>query len=420
MSPGITSHMNTSKSSAPPSAIVDAVVQIEKLVHGGEGLARHDGQVVLVPFVLPAERVSISAQRVKTGLLRGSVSEILEPAPERVVPRCEYFTRCGGCHLQHASYPAQLEQKRAILLETLHRLGGIQHTGEIETLSAEPWFYRNRVQLHFQHGQSGFHRAGSHKIEPIDHCYISSPLLVEAIAALSAAVRRPEWPTFLRSLELFTNEIDLQLNVLDSQRPVAARFFEWMKSVLPSLLQGALTYKAAGHDFRIGSGSFFQTNRFLMDALVAEVVGNASGESAADLYSGVGLFSLPLAKRFQQVNAVERGASAFRDLDWNKQNNGAENLIVTRSSAEEFLRSIERAPDLVVADPPRAGLGPETVTELLRIQPARLTIVSCDPATLARDLKKLCAGGFRIIRLTLVDLFPQTYHFETVTHLERA
>jgi 23S rRNA (uracil1939-C5)-methyltransferase len=395
-------------------------VDIEKLVYGGEGLARQDGQVVLVPFVLPGEKVSITAERVKNGLLRATATTLLQHSPERIMPRCEYFADCGGCHLQQAGAPYQLAQKEAILRETLQRLGGIRYESGIPLISGEPWNYRNRVQLHFQDGKSGFHRAGSHDIRAVSHCEIASPLLNETISKLQNAVRQTEWPKFLRSLEIFSNETQLQITVLDSNRAVAARFFEWTKSFLPPQVDGAIEYQALGYTFRISRGSFFQTNRFLLEALVNAAIGDASGAQAVDLYAGVGLFTLPLAKRFRHVDAVERGGPAFHDLEWNASHAGADNIRPRRGSAEEFLPRNETIPDLIVADPPRAGLGVTATAELLRILPAQLTIVSCDPATLARDLKKLLAGGFALEKITLVDLFPQTYHFETIVHLKRA
>ena len=285
-------------------------------------------------------------------------------------------------------------------------------------MSGEPWFYRNRIQLHFEHGKVGFHRAGSHEVRPIDHCYIASPLLVEAIAELHEAAKQPEWPRFLRSLELFTNENDLQINVVDSTRPVAARFFDWLKILLPSFAAGAIEYRTGAGNYRISRGSFFQTNRFLIDALIDEALLDAAGNHVIDLYAGVGLFSVPLAKRFARVDAVERGGPAFRDLEWNAARNEAANLQPRRAAAEDFLRDFEEPPDFVVADPPRAGLGKETTNQLLRLKPPRLTIVSCDAATLARDLRTLLAGAYGLKRLTLIDLFPQTYHFEIVAHLE--
>ncbi|HEY6987807.1 MAG TPA: class I SAM-dependent RNA methyltransferase [Bryobacteraceae bacterium] len=394
-----------------------SIVEIEKLVYGGEGLARMNGQVVLAPYVLPGEKVSIDTNRVKNGLLRGTMPEVITAAAERIVPRCEYFADCGGCHLQHAGYEFQLAQKRGILLETLQRIGGIRHEDDVAVISGDPWFYRNRIQLHFERGKSGFHRAGSHEVRPIDRCYIASPLLVEAIAKLQPAATRPEWPRFLRSLELFTNESELQVNVVDSTRPVAARFFDWLKTLLPSFVMGAIEYHVGAGNYRISRGSFFQINRFLIEALVDEAVLESAGEHAIDLYAGVGLFSVPLARRFLRVDAVERGGPGFRDLEWNAAQNGVPNLQAKRTAAEDFLREIEKAPDFILADPPRAGLGKETASQLLRLKPPRLTIVSCDAATLARDLRTLLAGGYTVKRLALIDLFPQTYHFETVAHL---
>ncbi|HZQ53278.1 MAG TPA: class I SAM-dependent RNA methyltransferase [Bryobacteraceae bacterium] len=395
-----------------------AELNVEKLVYGGDGLARLEGQAVLVPFVLPSERVSASLTSANPGLLRGTPLQILQPAAQRIVPRCEYFGDCGGCQYQHAEYGFQLEQKQAILRETLRRLGGIDYDREIHVIAGEPWFYRNRIQLHFEERQSGFHRAGSRALCAVERCYISSPVLVDVIAKLQTAVKQPQWPGFLRSLEFFTNESQIQVNVLDSARPVAARFFEWLRAILPNLAPGSIEYDTARHKFQISRGAFFQVNRFLIDALIDEVIGDRSGSQAVDLYAGVGLFTLPLATRFKSVHAVERGGPAFHDLEHNASR-VASHIAITRQSAEQFLSSLTEPPDLIIADPPRAGLGKNATRELLRIQPYTLTLVSCDPATLARDLRKLLSA-YRIARMTLIDLFPQTYHFETVVHLQRA
>ncbi len=392
-------------------------VQVEKLVYGGDGLARLDGQVVLVPFVLPGERVSVATERVKTGLLRGKPLGIIKAAPERVTARCEYFGNCGGCHYQHADYPFQLEQKREILRETLRRLGGITFEGEIRVLHGDPWFYRNRIQLHFEDGEVGFNQAGSHDLCAIDHCYISSPMLNSVILKLQAASKESEWPQFLRSLEIFTNETAVQLTIVDTARPVAARFFEWCASFLPGLASGPIEYVTGAHTYRVSRGSFFQVNRFLIDTLVEEVVGETTGKHAVDLYAGVGLLSLPLSQRFERVDAVERGGPAYRDLELNAGRSGT-NIRAIRLSAEEFLHGLTETPDLIAADPPRAGLGNAATAELLRIRSPRLTLVSCDPSTLTRDMKKV-SSDYRIERLTLVDLFPHTYHFEVVAHLVR-
>lgn len=409
---------------APPDSRAakaeQSALRIEKLVYGGNGLARQNGQVVLLPFVLPGELVEAKTRAAKGGTLRGSATELLERSAERIQPACRYFTDCGGCQYQHAGYRYQLTQKEAILRETLKRLGGIELDVPLGVVSGEPWGYRNRIQLHFAKRRVGFRRADSHDLCAVDSCPIASPRLNEALSAIKAAAQRREWPEFLEGIEVFTNEKDIQLNIVQSRRPVAARFFAWCAEAVPGFLPGPLEYQAAGHSFRISRGSFFQVNRFLVNALVEEVVRDlepGTGEAAViDLYAGVGLFTAPMAKRFARVVAVERSGPAFRDLEWNCAAAGADVRCV-RAATEDFLRETQPPVDLVVADPPRAGLGKEVTGELTRLRPKRLVLVSCDPATLARDLKVLSAL-YRIERASLVDLFPQTFHFETVMHLE--
>lgn len=394
-----------------------AKLEIEKLVYGGDALARLDGQVVFVPFALPGEEVEAETTAAKGKLLRAVSASVLKPSPYRIEPKCEYFGRCGGCQYQHSDYAYQVAQKIAILRETLRRIGKVSFDEEIAAITGEQWNYRNRIQLHFEKGQVGYRRAESHDLCAITHCPISSPKLNEIIGAFSRAVHQREWPAFLKSLELFTNETDVQLNIIDTARPVAARFFNWCAEFISGTVPSALNYSAAGHTFRISRGTFFQVNRCLVDALVKEALQNYEGDTVLDLYAGAGLFSLPLAERFRHVEAVERGASAFRDLEWNSSHQ-SEKIAPVKATTEEYLQQVTGTPDLVLVDPPRAGLGPDTTHELLRIGAPRVTIVSCDPATLARDLQPL-SEAYEIERLALVDLFPQTFHFETVAHLRR-
>jgi 23S rRNA (uracil1939-C5)-methyltransferase len=389
---------------------------IEKLVYGGEGLGRADGRVVLVPNVLPGERVLVEPTTQKGGLLRARVAEMWASSESRVEPGCQYFGRCGGCHYQHAGYELQLEVKRSILRETLLRVGKIEAPEQIASISGEPWGYRNRAQFHVHNRRIGYLEAGSHRLCPITHCPISSPRVNEALGALIGMMRDGRWPNFLRSIEVFTNETETQLNVLESERPVAKRFFEWCAETIPGFVAGLLDYSAAGFSYRAASGSFFQVNRFLIDELVRAAIGEATGASALDLYAGVGLFSLPLARRFSHVTSVESGATAVRDLRFNAGRAGSPVEIV-QSATEDFLKELKAPPDFVLADPPRTGLGKAVVARLAELKPPRITIVSCDPATLARDLPGLLEAGYRIERLTLADLFPQTFHIETVAEL---
>jgi 23S rRNA (uracil1939-C5)-methyltransferase len=389
-------------------------VTVEKLVYGGDGLARLDGRVVLTPFVLPGERIRAEAEREKPGLVRARTVEVLAPAGERVPAPCPYFARCGGCHYQHAPYEYQVAAKRAILVEELWRLGKIEPPGEIEAASAEPFGYRNRAQFHIQNGRLGYWEARSHKLCAIEQCPISSPKLNETIRVLNGMLHDGRWPRFLRSLEVFTDERAVQLNVMETERPVARRFFEWCAEAIPGFVNGALDYEGR---FRVSPRSFFQVNRFLPDRLVDVAIEGAEGETALDLYAGVGLFSLALGQRFREVVAVESGSGAVRDLEFNASRAGLSNVRAVERRAEQYLAALESAPDFVLLDPPRAGLGKEVVRRLGELRPRLVTIVSCDPATLARDLSGLVAAGYAVQKITLVDLFPQTFHLEAVVRL---
>ena len=393
----------------------DFEITVEKLVYGGEGLGRPEGRAVLAPFVLPGERVRLRGVAEKPGLVRARLLEVLAAAPERVAPQCPYFMRCGGCHYQHAPYEMQLALKRGVLEDQLRRIGKIAPP-EITAVAGEPWSYRNRVQLHIANGALGHREAQSHKLCPIEQCPVASPAINAAIAILRDMLGDPRWPRFVRGIELFTNETEIQLNVLETERPVARRFFDWCAERIPGLVSGALDYHAAGHNWRVSYGSFFQVNRFLIGELVETALDGAEGQTALDLYAGVGLFSLALAQRFASVTAVESGARAAADLRCNAERAGLA-LRVEQTDAEAWMEQLETAPDFVLLDPPRAGIGKRMAARLGALRPPRLAIVSCDPATLARDLAGLTAAGYLIDRLTLVDLFPQTYHLETVARL---
>ena len=384
---------------------------VDKWVYGGEGLARIDGRVVLVPSVLPRETVKIEAG----DDVHARLVEVVTPAPERVAAPCPLFTICGGCHYQHAPYEFQLARKVEILREQLQRVGKIKFEGEIEVISGPPLGYRNRAQFHVSFekggGKIGYLAARSHELVPVEgECPISSPRLNLALADMRGKLTDPRFPRFVQSLEIFTNESDVQINVIEADHPVARRFYDWCES------KQAIEYPTAFGAFRVSSRSFFQVNRFLAEKLVEAALPEEGGESALDLYAGVGLFALPMARRFKSVTAVESGSSAAHDLEFNALR--AELAVkMEQARVEEYLAGLSNTPEFVLADPPRAGLGKEVVTHLLRLAPPRITIVSCDPATLARDLAGL--AGYRIEALTLVDLFPQTFHLEAVVRLRR-
>jgi 23S rRNA (uracil1939-C5)-methyltransferase len=361
---------------------------------------------VFVPFTLPGEQVRVELHHGTNA----SLSEIVTAAPQRVQPACPVFSKCGGCNYQHAPYSFEQTAKAEILREQLRRVGKIDYTGEIRSVAGPELGYRNRIQLHLHNQQIGYLAAASHDLVSVSSCPIASPRLNEVIAQLRERMREPKFPHFVHSLELFTNESEIQLNILETDRPVAQWFYKSFDSIV------GLDYPTDFGIFRVSPKSFFQVNRFLLNDLVRAAVGNEGGGSALDLYAGAGLFAIPLARKFKHVTSVESGSTATRDLEFNAARAGT-TLEAINARVEDYLANITSAPDFVLADPPRAGLGKTVVSQLNRLAPARLTIVSCDPATLARDLAGL--KGYKITELTMVDLFPRTYHLETVVELRR-
>ena len=428
--------------SRPDEPAGSARVHIEKPIYGGAFLSRMQGKAVFVPMALPGEDVRVDITQEKRGYASAEIKEIVAPAPERIRPVCRHFGVCGGCAYQHANYAAQLAFKEAILRETLER-GGVRAPGEIRVLSGEPWRYRNRIRLAFDARENpGYRGRRSHEIVPISECPISAPLLVEAAAACANLVHRFTPAIRPTGLSLFCNATETALlATLFCASSARARFEEFAGAFserVPALagielsVEGrggeaqrsvaqwgapSIRYSAAGFEYRVDQGAFFQVNRWLVDALVNCVTANRSGALAWDLFAGVGLFARQLASTFDRVIAVESAPAATAALAHNLA--GTTATAVT-SDALAFLRRNVREPqpNLIVVDPPRAGLGPEICAAIAEIAPSAMVYVSCDPATLARDLRALIASGFAIEHLTLADLFPQTFHMETVVLLQ--
>jgi 23S rRNA (uracil1939-C5)-methyltransferase len=397
------------------ATLLELRLHIEKLVYGGDGLSRLDGEVIFAPFVLPGETVEVERTESRKHVQRARLSQVEIPSPDRIEPPCPVFARCGGCQYQHAAYDAQLRFKRDILAETLRRVGKIEFdAARIAIESAEPFGYRNRAQFHFESGRVGFREMNSRRLVAIEQCPISSPKINEIILKLNRMVRDRRWPGFVRSLEVFTDERQVQWNVLESEQPVAKRFFDWLADEVPGTVAGPLEYAVNEDRFQVSGTSFFQVNRFLLPRLAGLVIGEARGASAWDLYAGAGLFSLHLARQFERVVAVEGGRSAG-DLRHNAERVQAP-VEVAGEQTEVFLAKAKTAPDFVLADPPRAGLGKAAAARLAELRPAALVIVACDPATLARDLAAL-QPVYEIEQITMVDLFPQTFHLETIVWL---
>ena len=400
-----------------------ARLEIDKLVYGGDGLARHEGGAVFVPFVLPGEKVEAELSRKSAGVRRGVDVEWLSRSDQRSEPPCPVFANCGGCHYQHMPHDLECSYKAGILRETLRRIGGIDWDAEIPTVRSEPLGYRNRTQIHFARqgrtSQAGFLAARSHRLVAAHDCAINSPKLNVLHRAVEQMAADRRFPSSLKTIEFFTDEDQVQVNLPRRAGPLPKRFWAKSASAFGVDQPGTqLDYRCGEDSFQVSGRSFFQVNRFLAHRLAALATGQAEGRLAIDLYAGVGLFTLPLARRFREVVAVDSAPSAMRDLRFNARRAGC-SVRAVHMDVDVFLDGFSGQPDLIVADPPRTGLGAPVVSQIVRLRPPRLHLVSCDPATLARDLKLLLAAGFALLELQMVDLFPQTYHIETVAILER-
>lgn len=432
-------------------------LQIEKAVYGGAGLAHHTegegaGKTVFVPFTLPGELVEAALLEQKDDFGEASLVQVLTASSDRVRPLCAHFGQCGGCHYQHAAYSAQLRMKTAILLETLER-AGLTTLPSIQTHAGEPWAYRNRTRLRLVQLDGnlnvGYNRPGSNEFLAIHQCPILTPLLWRAAEALlQVAVEKSVAARWLRcavEVELFTtgDEQKLQMVVFAKKEQAGlTALCERLQQLLPELTSssvsllgpsglqrrarsqrqleswgaGGLKYHAAGEDYWVGCGGFFQINRFLVDELVQIVTAGRRGAIAWDLYAGVGLFSRALAGTFQHVVAVEAAATGLSGSFKGPGRRAVETTTL------EFLRNavVQRErPELIVMDPPRAGVGADVCALLARLGAPEIVYVSCDPVTLARDLKVLVEAGYHIVELHMVDMFPQTFHLETVVVLRR-
>lgn len=452
-------------------------LKIEKLIYGGDGLAhlRGDeggrGKAVFVPFTLVGERVEARIVEEKPGFARARIDKILEMSPERIPPFCPYFARCGGCHYQHIGYEHQLAIKTAIFKENLRRIAKLELPSEVQVHASPPWNYRNRTRLRVQTTPKfalGYYRFGSHELLSIENCPISSPLVNRAIAKLWELGSAGKVDAWVRELELFANADDTQLLIeaygmedrtkqvpsprsrhapgftqKDQGRGQSEPIRSWAKHLLSAIPEalgvtvfswtaaqpasktqpdtlaavgvGELKYQTEHATYRVSAGSFFQTNRFVTDSLIEFVTRGRSGRTALELYAGVGLFSSVLARTFERVIAVESSPPACADLAYN----APVNVKVVCINVDQYLKHALRKvrPDLVVVDPPRSGLGNRVAHDLAELGAPSLTYVSCDPATLARDLVPLLGGGYRVADAHLVDVFPQTFHLESVLHL---
>ncbi len=384
-------------------------IRIDSLAAGGDGVGRDEGgRVVFVPLTAPGDRVRVRIVEGRKRFARAELVEVLEASDDRVDPPCKAFGRCGGCAWQHLAYPAQVSAKGAIVADALRRIGRFDVAPSVPTTaSPEAYGYRVRTRLVQQGTRLGYRMQRSHSICVVDTC----PVLDPRLQAVLGVDRDPSSPASSASGQEWEAAVGSAGKVRAQRTDVP----------------GAAVDQRVGEDLlRISHGVFAQANGLLVEPLVQAVHGHAAPRgrtqvSCVELYSGAGLFTMGLSRRFDQVWAVESHPGAVVDLRFNLERAGRSNVRVEEGSVESVLPRLGvSGPDLLVLDPPRAGVSPEALQSILALAPHRIVYVSCDPATLARDLARLRDDGYRLVHVEAFDLFPQTPHVESLATLERA
>ena len=385
-------------------------VTTERLAYGGDAVARVEGLAVFIPLAAPGERLRVRVVERRKNFARAAIEEIIAASPTRREPACQHFGECGGCQLQHLNYDAQLEAKAGFVRDALTRVGRIDWPHEIRVRHSSEFGYRTRAQIKLgrltrgeEHARAiGFNRAGSHSICDVRSCPILAPELNDALQSLRSSIGDD-----LSEVEMAAGESGVSF-----------------EPALPGLDSGAVERNVRGAIYRFSPATFFQVNSLLLDDLIEEALGEKAGELAIDLYAGVGLFTIQLARRFRKVIGVESAGGATTFARDNIRANGLFNIKFVNARVEQWLedfvkrRTGNASPDFLLLDPPRSGAA-AAIPHIAALNPASISYVSCDPTTLARDLRLLIDSGYDLRRVTAIDLFPQTYHVETVAWLEK-
>jgi 23S rRNA (uracil1939-C5)-methyltransferase len=403
-------------------------VTLDKYSYGGETFGRlDDKRAVFVPFTLPGERVVIRLVEEKKGYARGELLEVLEPSPFRIEPRCPHFTHCGGCHYQHIPYEHQVGAKDEIVRDQLLRIGKLdQPPLQPVVPSSRPWNYRNHVQFHLTpEGGLGFQGPRSHKIIPIQECHLPEISICET------------WPRLdiesIPGLDRVGLRVgvggDIQVNLESSDPEPVELSVDLPISVVHTGPGGSLVLagddtiamEVADRVFQTSAGSFFQVNSQGAEAMVRHILDYLTippGATLVDAYCGVGLFSAFLAPRVEKLIGIETSPSACEDFVVNLDE--FNNVELYEAPVGGVLSALETPVDILIVDPPRAGLDRTTMDAALSLGPETLVYVSCDPATLSRDARRLAGGGYTLAQITPFDLFPQTYHIESISFFHKA
>ena len=381
-------------------------VSIEKIVPNGFGLAFAENLTVFVSLAAKGDKLRVKIIQLKGKTAFAEIVEIIDASALRTEPKCPYFGRCGGCDFQQMNYEAQLEAKISILRDCLSRIGKINYEKEIEIIgSPRDYQYRARAAWHVdtRRKKIGYFQRNSHTIIDVETCPILTPELQNLLTELRETV---EWESFWAEI--------VEIEAANSGENVSIYSNEIVEPT------EEIDFQLNGNRYFYDAQSFFQGNPFLIEALIETAAKNAKGETALDLYCGVGLFTLPLAERFAKVIGVEGYEKAVDFARKNVENARIENAEIFAENVGEWLAANAenlREIDFILLDPPRAGTEKETIENLLKIAPKEISYVSCEPATLARDLRML-SESYSIESITALDLFPQTHHVETVVRLK--
>ena len=401
---------------------------IDDMAYGGDGVGRCEGKAVFVPGTIPGETVQVQLVDERRRYSRARLVSVEEASELRVEPRCPYFGVCGGCHWQHIAYQAQLEYKAETVRQQIARLGGVQEPNVLPAIGLQPpWEYRNHVQLKIDaDGALGYYAQGSHDVVAVESCPILHPNLQEIRDSLDLSLPG------LKEIALRTGtRTDDRMVILSGDRsldpdvnvdlPVSCVLL--IGDAEPVVLAGSgrLRERLLDREFSISAASFFQVNSTQAErliTLVRDVLALQSGERLLDAYCGAGIFALSLAEDCSYVMAIESSPWAVGDAIRNRQD--GENVEIVEGTVGEALSELSPKFDAIVLDPPRSGCSEFTVRQLARCGASRIAYVSCDPATLARDIGRFGALGYRLVSIQPVDMFPQTYHIESVAHLVRS
>ncbi len=383
-------------------------LELTGMAYGAAAIGRHEGKVIFVPYGMVGERVRVQMTQDKGKFAQAVILEILQAHPARIAPRCVHFGVCGGCHYQHLDYPAQLLVKQQIVREQLARVGGFRDAIVHPTIpSPQAWEYRSHVSFHSTHdGRLGFVSADNQMVIPIQACHI---IHADLFTMMQENSPQP----------LAENQ-RLRLQMGDTEK-VAAKIQAVDEDTSSHTSQAAkIHYIVKGKKFQATVGSFFQVNLPQAETLVTLVLEKAAlqgHERVLDLYAGVGLFTAFLAEHARQVTAIESSLTAVQDAQVNLA--GFQNVDVLQGKAEILLARKKFKSEVVVTDPPRTGMKPAVIEAILKTKPQKIIYVSCDPTTLARDSRRLADNGYQLQEVQPVDMFPQTYHIESVAVLVR-